>query len=60
VCSVGLWCSEGRVANRDVRDSGWEIAHAAVSRRLPVSLDRVVARTEGYTHAASVLGVVPR
>jgi hypothetical protein len=33
---------------------GWEIAHAAVSRRPPFSLDRIEARTEGYTYAASV------
>jgi hypothetical protein len=33
-----------------VRDSGWEIAHGAVSRRLPISLYTMVARTGGYTH----------
>jgi hypothetical protein len=37
-----------------VRDFGWEIAHAAVSRRPPISLVTIVARTEGYTHAAKV------
>ena len=36
------------------RDIGWEIAHAAVSRRPPISLARIVARAEGYTHAANV------
>ena len=29
-------------------------AHAAVSRRPPISLPRIVARTEGYTYAAKV------
>jgi hypothetical protein len=43
-----------RTANRDVRDFGWEIAHAAVSRRPPISLSRIVPRTEGYTHNATV------
>jgi hypothetical protein len=33
---------------------GWEIAHVAVSRRPPISLDTIVARTKGYTHAAKV------
>jgi hypothetical protein len=37
------------------RDFGWEIAHEAVSRRPPISLDTVVARNEGYTQAAKVL-----
>ena len=27
-----------KVANRNVRDFGWKIAHAAVSRRPPISL----------------------
>jgi hypothetical protein len=31
---------------------GWEIAHAAVSRRPPIILCTIVARTEDYTHAA--------
>ena len=34
---------------------GWEqFAHAAVSPRLPISLTRIIARTEGYTYAANV------
>jgi hypothetical protein len=33
---------------------GWEVAHAAASRRPPVSLSTSVARTEGYTYAAKV------
>ena len=41
-----------KLANRDVRDFGWEIALEAVSRRPPISLARIVARTEGYTYAA--------
>ena len=40
--------------NRDVRDFGWEIAHAAVSRRPPISLHKIVARTECYACDASV------
>jgi hypothetical protein len=42
------------VANREVRDFGWEIAHAAVSRRPPISLSSIVARTHVYTYAANV------
>jgi hypothetical protein len=30
----------------------WEIAHAAASRRPPISLDTIVARTRMYTYAA--------
>jgi hypothetical protein len=37
--------SDATVANRDLRDFGWEIAHAAVSRRTPISLYTIVART---------------
>jgi hypothetical protein len=33
---------------------GWEITHAAVSRRPPISLDTIVARAEGYTYNAKV------
>jgi hypothetical protein len=33
---------------------GWEIAHAAVSRRPPIPLFAIVARTEGYTYVAKV------
>ena len=46
-----------KVANRHVKDSGWEIAHAAVSRRPPVSLHTVVDRSEGCTYAAKVWDV---
>jgi hypothetical protein len=35
--------SDGKVANRDGRDFGWEIAHAAVSRRPPISRARIVS-----------------
>ena len=45
--------SDAKVANRYVRDSGWEIAHEAVSRRPPSSLYTTVASTEGYTYDAS-------
>jgi hypothetical protein len=40
-----------KVANRTVRV---EIAHAAVSRRPPISFDTIVAPTGGYTYAATV------
>jgi hypothetical protein len=40
------------VANR--YDFGWEIAHAAVSRRPPISHDTIVARTHMYTYTAKV------
>jgi HrpA-like RNA helicase len=39
-------------ANRGI--SGWEIAHEAVSRRPPISLSRIVARTHRYTCDARV------
>ena len=45
---------ETRVANRNVWDYGWEIAHAPVSRRPPISLYTIVARTHMYTSAAKV------
>jgi hypothetical protein len=37
-----------------VWDFGWEIAHAAVSRRPPIPLDTIVARTQSYTYDATV------
>jgi hypothetical protein len=46
--------SDGTVANRNGGDFGWEVAHEAVSRRPPISLCTIVARTEGYTYAAKV------
>jgi hypothetical protein len=46
--------SDGKVANRDFRDFGWEIAHGADTRRPPISLYPVVLRTGGYTYAAKV------
>jgi hypothetical protein len=46
--------SDAQVANRYVRDFGWGIAHAAVSRRPPISLDTIVARTHMYAHGAKV------
>jgi hypothetical protein len=54
------WCephaiqrSMQKVANRDGGDFG-EVAHAAVSRRPPLSLDTMVARTRMYTYDAKV------
>jgi hypothetical protein len=41
-------------ANRNGRGFGWDIAHAAVSRRTSISFSRIVARTDGYTYAAKV------
>ena len=52
--SCVLTYSNEKVANRNGRDFGWEIAHAAVSRRPPISLYTIVAHTEGYTYAAKV------
>jgi hypothetical protein len=41
--------------NRNVRDFGCEMSsHAAVSRRPPISLSTIVARTHMYTYAAKV------
>jgi hypothetical protein len=42
-----------KVANRNV-EFGWEIAHEAVSRRPPISLSRIVARTHMCTYTANV------
>jgi hypothetical protein len=49
--------SDEQVANRDFRDFGWEIAHAAVTRRPPISLDTMVARTGGYAYDDGVWGL---
>jgi hypothetical protein len=46
--------SDEKVANRDVRDFGWAIAHAAVSPRPPNPSYTIVTRTEGYTCDAKV------
>jgi hypothetical protein len=40
--------SDAKVANRDLWDFGWEIAHAAVTRRPPISRYTMVPRTGGY------------
>ena len=61
LCSTGgmrAHAANERVANCTGRDFGWEIAHAAVTRRPPISLDTMVPRTGGYTHAAGV-GICP-
>jgi hypothetical protein len=44
--------SDEKVANRNGQGFRGEIAHSAVSRRPPISLDTIVARTEGYTYDA--------
>ena len=57
VCRYGdIPCSlsSDEKANRNVRDFGREIAHAVVSRRPPISLDKIVARTHMHTYAAKV------
>jgi hypothetical protein len=56
------WCryepaylnSDAKVANRDVWGFGWEIAHEAVSRRPPIPLFTIVARTNMHTYTAKV------
>jgi hypothetical protein len=54
LCTRGV-SSDEKVANRNVRDFGWEIAHEAVSRLLPpISLYRIVPRTEGNTYDVKV------
>jgi hypothetical protein len=50
----GMHYSDTKVANRNGRGFGWEIAHAAVTRRPPVSLDTMVPRTGGYTYDVGV------
>jgi hypothetical protein len=40
-------------------DFGWEIAHEAVSRRPPIALSRVVARTHMYTRTPRECGICP-
>jgi hypothetical protein len=66
---MGATYSDAKVANRNVRDFRWEIAHEAVSRRPPISLHTIVARTRMYTYDTNVwalsivqgpLSVVPR
>ena len=49
-----LPCSDAKVANRNVWDFGWELAHEAVSRRPPIPLYTSVARTHMYTYPAKV------
>jgi hypothetical protein len=46
--------TDEKVANRNAKDFGWEIAHVAVSRRPPIFLDTIVARTHMYTYAAKL------
>jgi hypothetical protein len=43
---------KSRIVN--VRDFGREIAHGAVSRRPPISLDTMVPRAEGYAYDVGV------
>jgi hypothetical protein len=47
-----------KLRNRNVRDFGWEIAHAAVSRRPPISLYTLVPRTESNAYDVEDLSLV--
>jgi hypothetical protein len=40
--NIHLAYTSAKVANRNVRDFEWEIAHAAVSRHLQISLSRIL------------------
>jgi hypothetical protein len=46
--------SDEKVARRNVWDFVWEIAHEAFSRRPPISLDTIVARTHMNTYDVKV------
>jgi hypothetical protein len=50
------YCTSAMGKSRIVngREFGWESAHAAVSRRPPISLCMIVARTHMFTSAAKV------
>jgi hypothetical protein len=54
--------SDEKVANRDLRGFGGRIAHGAVTRRPPISLDTMVPRTVDNTHDVGVwdLSIVQR
>jgi hypothetical protein len=55
VSGVAARYSDEKVARIvTVGNFGWKVAHAAVSRRPPISLDTMVPRTRMYTHAAKV------
>ena len=48
------------LANRNVMDFGWEIAHAAVSRRPQVSHYTVLyCSAYSHVHVGSLVGVCP-
>jgi hypothetical protein len=53
--------SDAKAATRHVRDFGWDFGKArgavtrgAVTRRMPISLDTMVARTGGYAYDVGV------
>jgi hypothetical protein len=46
-----------KVANRNGRAFRWEVAHAAVTRRQPISLYTMVPRAEGYTYTTRKFGI---
>ena len=45
---------DAKVANRDLRGFGWEMAHEAVTRRQPNSLYTIVPRTVSYAYDVGV------
>jgi hypothetical protein len=47
-------CSDEKVANRNAKDFGREIAHGAGTRRPPISLYTMIPRTGGYAHDVGV------
>jgi hypothetical protein len=51
---AGEWAGVEKLRIVNVWAFGWEIAHEAVSRRPPISLDTIVARTHMYTCTAKV------
>jgi hypothetical protein len=53
--SFALYSDEKRKSESvTLRGFGWGIAHGAVTRRPPVPLDTMVARTHMHTHAVGV------
>jgi hypothetical protein len=51
---VSVPYSDAKSGESQRRDFGWEIAHEAVSRHPPISINTIVARTHMYTHDANV------
>jgi hypothetical protein len=51
---MGMAAMQQQVANRNGRDLGWEMAHAAVTQRPPISLYTIAPRTGGFAYAVGV------